>query len=287
MISVVTINYNNAALTLQCVQKTYALLKGKVEFEIIIVDNASTDDSYAWLKENSTLDNIKIVRTDRNGGFGYGNNVGVAEATFPIIWLLNSDAWCTRIDDLQAVLEKLTAQGTGLISTVMADADGTIHPNGGAEVSFKYFLLSSFRIGAIIRKNKWLKKLVVRLIPGTNYSKSYQHDLHQFRPAHVVSGASMLVTKDVYLAVGGFDCKFFLYDEDTDLCYRLTQAGFNNYTTNLLEVRTINHSSTRKLPSKFLRGIKQDSRKYFIRKHFNGLEKYILLFTTSFTKKLR
>jgi N-acetylglucosaminyl-diphospho-decaprenol L-rhamnosyltransferase len=288
MLSIITINYNNASLTVSCVDKTVALVEqSNVPFEVIVVDNRSTDDSFQELGKRVTHPNVRVVQSGRNGGFGFGNNIGVEYANYPYLWLLNSDAWCTRILDLPVLLEKLGAEKTGLISTVMADADGTIHPNGGAEVSFKYFLLSSFRVGALIRKNKWLKQLVVKFIPGTTYSKSYQHDQHQFRPAQVVSGASMLVSKKVYMAVGGFDCNFFLYDEDTDLCYRIAKQGYTNYTTNLLEVQTVNHSSTGKLPSKFLRGIKQNSRMYFIGKHFGGVEKYILLLTTSLTKSLR
>ena len=91
-VSVIIINYNTFVLTSDCIRSVIRCTIG-VEYEIIVVDNASTEcDANDFLKE---FPNIKLVKNKINGGFAYGNNLGIAQATGDHILLLSSDTVLT------------------------------------------------------------------------------------------------------------------------------------------------------------------------------------------------
>jgi GT2 family glycosyltransferase len=289
VVSIISVNYNNSGLSAECLSRTIKILTdNKIVFEVILVDNHSIDGSFEYLtaffKEQG---NVVVLKAEKNGGFGYGNNIGARYAKYDMLWFLNSDAWCTIAQGLNQMRNLILNQYTGLVSNIMKDSDGTVHPNGGAEVTFKYFFLSSLRLGLLFRKNKFIRLLATSLFRQSSYIKASQHN-NIDRPVQkqIVSGASVFIEKKKYEKLGGFDEVFFLYDEDTDLCYRATLVGLKNYVTNFCEVATINHSTTSKLSPAMLKKIKLDSRLYFYRKHFTGLRKNCLSLLAKVTWRL-
>ena len=112
-VSIIIINYNSFRLTSDCIRSVIQFTK-ETSYEIILVDNASAEcDPALFLNE---FPGIRLIRSDKNGGFAYGNNLGVAAATGEIILLLNSDTVLTE-DSISQSARYLTAHpGAGVVS---------------------------------------------------------------------------------------------------------------------------------------------------------------------------
>lgn len=202
MIDVVVVAYNSRAHLRGCVEP----LAGRDGIEVIVVDNASPDDSLASL---DGLD-VRTVRLARNGGFGHGCNAGAAAGTAPFVLFLNPDA---RIDEhsvreLAASLEADPA--------AVACAPRILDERGALERSQRRFPRARTTLAQAL--------FLHRLVPSWD-------DVVWARAAYAeparpdwASGACLLVRRTAFDAVGGFDEGFFHYYEDVDLCRRLAGA---------------------------------------------------------------
>jgi GT2 family glycosyltransferase len=292
-LSIISVNYNNGRLLSECIARTMEKLSN-ISYGIILVDNCSTDDSYEFLCQ-SFLHNkfVRVVKSDSNGGFGYGCNFGAKLATSPILWFLNSDAWILNPDGLTDVFVLLKNHDTGLVGSSVYLNDGSQSPQGGGDVSFFYLFLSSFRFGQLIRQlpvpiRTLITSRLIHLptIVG-RYFKSFQHAEAQsayLTPS--VGGASFLIKKSIYDALQGFDEGFFLYDEDGDLAVRATKAGYKNYVCPSLAIQTFVSATTSKLNKNHLKQIKLKSRLRLVNKHFSGFKRILLIVVTNLTWKL-
>jgi N-acetylglucosaminyl-diphospho-decaprenol L-rhamnosyltransferase len=206
MIDAVVVAYRSAATLRGCVEPLAAMPGVRVT----VVDNASPDDSVATIEDLV----VDIVRAPRNGGFAYGCNLGVARGGAPYVLFLNPDA---RID--AASLETMAAvlradEGVGLVGPRILDDDG----------SLAYSLRRFPRLRSTFAKALFLH----RVWPLASWTDELVRDPAAYERAATaewVSGACMLVRRDAYEAIGGFDEGMFLYCEDTDLCLRLWQSG--------------------------------------------------------------
>jgi hypothetical protein len=205
-VDVVVVSYRSAETLRGCV----AALVEMPGVNVVVVDNASPDDSAATVEDLP----IDLVRAPRNGGFAYGCNLGAARGRAPYLLFLNPDA---RIDAaaLQTMLAVLRQDmGTGLVGPRILDDDG----------SLSYSLRRLPRLRSTYAQAVFLH----RLWPRASWSDEMIRDETAYeRPATVewLSGACMFVRRSAFEAVGGWDERFFLYCEDTDLCVRLQQAG--------------------------------------------------------------
>jgi len=202
----VIVAYRSAATLRGCVEP----LAAHPDVRVTVVDNASPDDTAASI---AGLD-VDLVRSPRNGGFSYGCNLGAARGEAPFLLFLNPDA---RIDAgaLAALRAALDADpGAGLAGPRILDDDG------GLAWSLRRFprQRSTFAQALFLH----------RIWPRANWTDELVRDPGCYeRPgtAEWVSGACMLVRRHAFEAIGGFDERFFLYCEDTDLCRRLWDAG--------------------------------------------------------------
>ena len=194
-IAVVVLNWNGWRDTLACIASLETL--NAESFSIILVDNGSTDGSVEHFQRE--LPGIALLQTGANLGFGGGCNVGIRHALAlgaEYIWLVNSDA-TVDADALTALVQLADSNPKlGAVGSVLFDADA---PNrvqlwGGGRV------------------NLWLGRSNHRLAPGR---------------LDFVSGASLLLRRAALEQVGLLDsAQFFMYWEDTDLGFRLRQAGW-------------------------------------------------------------
>lgn len=285
--SIITVNYNNAPLLISVLERTLETLKSH-SFEVIVVDNGSTDGSLNTLTSYYAGHPIvTVVDSGKNGGFGYGCNAGAKKAKAPVLWFLNSDAWVSSAAGLKQTIALTREHDTGMVGTSVLLDDATASPQGGSNMSFGYFLMSSFRPGAAFRRlpeplRNALQKLL-RHLPGSfgRYAKSYEH--HTVTKAFKspgVGGASFLIRTSVYQQLDGFDESFFLYDEDGDLCLRCIELKLVNWVDPQVITLTFPSATTSKLPSLKLKKIKRDSRLRLINKHFTGYQRYTLRTTT-------
>jgi N-acetylglucosaminyl-diphospho-decaprenol L-rhamnosyltransferase len=249
LIDVVVVAYRSAATLRGCVEPLVAI----DGVHVTVVDNASPDDSVATIEDLG----VEIVRAPRNGGFAYGCNLGVERGSAPYLLFLNPDA---RID--AGSLEALAAVLHGdpkaaLVAPRILDDDG----------SLAYSLRRFPRLRSTYAKALFLH----RLFPRASWTDELVRNPAPYeRPgtAEWVSGACMLVRRDAYEAIGGFDEGMFLYCEDTDLCLRLWQAG---YSVRFEPAALVRHVGGASSGAGETQAIAARSRVYYARKHSGRL----------------
>jgi GT2 family glycosyltransferase len=291
--SIVTVNYNNAALLIEVLDRTLGALADH-DFETIAVDNGSTDGSMELLQGHYIGNpKVRIISSGRNGGFGFGCNAGARVAKTGILWFLNSDAWLASADGMDEVLALVHKPQSGLVGTSVLLDTAESTPQGGSEMTFAYYMISSFRLGAFFRKlSPSVKQALLpalKFLPGPfgKYVEGYKSGYSDSVFERIgVGGASFLIRRALYDQIGGFDEEFFLYDEDGDLCLRCIQSGHVNYVVPRAKVLTYPSATTSKMRSTVLKIIKRKSRIRLISKHFHGWRRGMLHVTTLLTWRL-
>jgi len=194
-ISGIVVNYKTKELTLAAVD---SLLREALVSEVVVVDNASGDGSVEFLRSSWPSHKVRIVVSGANTGFGSGVNLAAVETTGSLLLVLNSDAIlepgslvplvsALRSDDRVAIAAPMVVNGEG---EAQVDAQGDFP-------SVRTMLLRTNR------------RPPDRLHPDW------------------VSGVAMLVRREAFEAVGGFDPAFHMYLEDVDICRRLRGRGWD------------------------------------------------------------
>ncbi|MCS7092367.1 MAG: glycosyltransferase family 2 protein, partial [Patescibacteria group bacterium] len=214
----IIVNFNTSKLTCECIDSIIKHTEG-INYEIIVVDNNSHDDSLKRFKRYKKKKeiNFKLIANSKNYGFGYANNQGI-EACDPssgYVLFLNSDTklFSNVVKKMFVILEK--RKDIGVISCQLLNKDGSIQQNGG------YFptLIRVFS-WMIIQDLPYVDKIIKPFHPKTNNFYNVERDLDW------VTGAFFMVRKSVIDQCGMFDTDYFMYAEDTDYCYRIRKAGW-------------------------------------------------------------
>jgi len=210
VVSVILVNYKGADDTLTAIDALASLPEYSEKLEIVVVDNASGDDSLGRLQ--SSAHQITLVESATNTGFAGGCNLGVARSQGDIVAFLNNDA---RPDSLwvSAALEALDNDSkVGAIASQVLDWDGTIIDYQGAGLTW-YGMGYRPHTGDKVKPGKSPKP----------------------HPVLFGTGAAMFVRRSVFDELGGFDESFFMFFEDVDFGWRLNLLGY----TYLYEPRSI------------------------------------------------
>lgn len=265
-LSIIYVNYNTADQVMASVESVRRHTKG-IDYEIIVADNNSQNDRN--LQSLIDDENINVVKLDDNYGFGKANNSGEKACTGEYIFLFNPDTIC-HDNSIKLLLDKLRADET----------IGIIGPN---IVNAKLNPAHSFRRagdGIMTELNFALFGLPYKLVYGSNFE--YNHTNKQIDVAYLC-GAAMMMKRDTFEKVGGFDESFFMYYEDQDLCNRIRKTGLRivnepEATIQHLEGTSISVNSKRE------NFIMQSRKKYYLKTmpewHFkvaNVLTKSLLL----------
>lgn len=265
-INCVILNYNDADTT----KKLVGRIRGYESLnQIVVVDNASTDDSAARLKELED-DKVVVLVSDSNRGYGAGNNMGV-EYSFQIggathVIIANPDTSFTEncIEGMSRVFYH--APDVGVVAATMEDAVYGSQRNGWPLRNFTRELLS---MGPVSRR------LFRRLL---EYPESYFQDKNAVY-VDAVHGSMLMVDGAVFTDCGGYDENVFLYQEESVLGWKMKQAGYR--TVLLLNCRYLHeHSvSIRKTYQSQLarQQLRHDSTMYYFRQylHINRLQEEI------------
>lgn len=201
---VVTINYKGASDTVACITSLHA---SSVPVSIVVVDN--TPDDPDLIDALKSYPEVKLIRAPENLGFGRGNNLGIEWALrnsdCENILLFNNDATVEQdaIEKLERVMDEIPTVGIATGRIVLADRPDILW-YGGGNIDWR-------RGGG--------------RIPGFNGSSDSKLALRS-REVEFVSGCAMLVRRDVFEQIGGFDPVFFMYEEDVDLSIRTREAGY-------------------------------------------------------------
>lgn len=208
-VSVVIVNYNTADIIENCINSV--LTQKNINFEIIVVDNNSQDNSIEKLEKMGNK--IKLIKNTNNLGFGKANNQGFELSTGKYIFLLNPDAVLNQADDLKKLIDYMeNNKNYGVIGPcVMKD-----HQITQPQMSYP--------------GQKYLTKTFEKLVGGIAW----------------IIGACMLIRCEVYKTINGFDEDYFLYGEEADFCLRVRRAGWLIGTVPEIVIHHMGGASERK-----------------------------------------
>ena len=208
MVSILIVNYNTSRLLIQCVDSIERHVKG-VDYEIIVADNASSEEELVLLRDDKRF---TLLELDNNVGFGKANNAAAQLAKGNYLLLLNPDT--VLMNDAVALLSQYmdSHNKTGICGGNLYDAD--FQPTHSFHRIYPSFLSEmDFAMGQIYRKIR--------------YHRNSQFN-HSTRPIKVamITGADLMIRKNIWNDLQGFDKSFFMYGEDADLCKRCKQLGY-------------------------------------------------------------
>jgi len=210
-LSIIIVNWNSARYATQCVASIQSQTNG-LEYEIIIVDNASTDDSCRVLEH---LPGVKLIRSPQNLGFARANNLGFKSATGRNLLFLNPDTELRgpAINLMYTCLE--SSPGVRVLGCKLLNTDLTTQTS--CVQSYPTILnqaLDGEGLRKVFPKSKlWGMRPLFEATDGGGVE------------AEMVSGACLMIPRQVFEKVGRFDPDYFIYAEDMDLCYRVRKAG--------------------------------------------------------------
>lgn len=209
-VSAVVVNYNAREHLLRCL----ASLRGEGIDDVVVADNASVDGSEAAVRSADPA--VTYVQTGANLGYGGGCNRGAArtDAATPYLLCLNPDAHLEP-GALAALVGVLDARPeVGIVGPQILDPAGTVYP------SVRTFPNLADSIGHAFLGLVWSGN------PFTRRYRMLDHDHGGAGDVEWVSGSCFLVRRACWDAIGGFDEGYFMYAEDSDLCWRAREAGW-------------------------------------------------------------
>ncbi len=208
-VSIIIPVYNKVEFTMQCLHMLYKNTPAELNFEVIVVDNASTDGTKQYLEfAKKVFDNLSVITNHENIGFAKANNLGVKNAKGEYVIFLNNDTeplpgW------MQALCEVVEND-----SEVAAVGSKLLFPDGSLQ-----------HAGVIIIEDKQLPDpLVARHIYWK--APSDIHEANQLKTYQALTAACLLVKKSEFDSVSGFDEEYWNGYEDVDLCFKLGEAGY-------------------------------------------------------------
>jgi GT2 family glycosyltransferase len=203
LISVVIPTYNNLSLLLECLDSVHKLDYPRDQLEVIVVDNASSDRTPETV--TNRYPNVRVIQLDTNTGFAPACDRGAQEAAGDYVAFLNNDAVVSP-DWLTALLDALHAGEDGTVC-----AASRILSRDGEDTEYSGASSNLFGAGRPESVSGW-PDLPAPPTTGT--------------PILFASGGAMLIRRDTFLEVGGFDPSYFAYFEDVDLGWRLWVLGY-------------------------------------------------------------
>jgi N-acetylglucosaminyl-diphospho-decaprenol L-rhamnosyltransferase len=250
-ISIILVTYNGWSHTRTCLENllSQTLPSG---FEIIVVDNGSSDNTPARLRAD--FPSVKVIESGGNVGFGAGCNIGLREARGEFCLLLNNDAVMLP-EQIESMLEAYARLGLhGIYTARIVDNEGVEEASCFRDIKPAALLVDIFMLmSAATRRHTYT------LAESNNEAMDIA----------ACSGALCLFPRDLFVKTGGFDESFFMYFEDMDLCRRARALGYGVYANSLITVRHACGGSTHDNIQRAK--VIDNSQRIFYRKHYGSL----------------
>jgi len=247
-LSIIIVNYNVRQLLLNCIQSIIDT-SANVNYEIIVVDNASNDGSIEAVK--GAFPQLQVIANKENVGFASANNQGFELAVGDFILMLNPDT-IVKDDTIVKCLEYCKRNPLTIVGSRLFNADGTVQSLG-----YSFPTVSNITLSWLFRWNR---------LPTIRQS---------FVETDWVLGAFMLFHKDAFKELVGFDEGFFMYGEEKDFCYRAKKKGYKVIVYGDGNIVHLGCASTKLIEARayvwFLR-----SQKYFFEKHYSNFKARLL-----------
>ncbi len=260
-ISIVIVNYNVKDFLFQCLRSIEKSIT-KRNYEIIVVDNNSTDNSIDFLELK--FQNVTFIRLENNIGFGKANNIGFEKAIGKYLLVLNPDTILSE-DTLEKMFVFMEQNpDIGISGCKVLNQDGTFQlacrrgfPSPWASFT-KLFGLQKF-------------------FPNSSYFAQYNQTFKSIDESYeidAVIGAFMFCQTDLIKRNGGFDPEYFMYGEDIDLCFKIKEAGFKVYYFHETTIIHFKGESTKRSNINELKHF-YDAMDIYAKKHYSN---FILFF---------
>lgn len=254
-VSIIYVNWNSEAEILRSVQSVRTHVHG-VSYEILAVDNNSAQGVALLASEPG----IRLIKNTKNSGFGAGCNKGAQHSSGDFLFFLNPD---TRLEnDVPTILSAFLRHSAtyGIAGPLVLDAHGQIQ-YGGARM----FLSLS---------NEFLEHsaLTFRFPQGRFTGKPYYSfwDHQSTRQVEAILGAALMIKRDVFFELHGFDEQFFLYCEEIDLCHRAFKRGYSTHYVHNAQITHYEKQSSNQYFENFHSLILQhlQSTQIYMKKHY-------------------
>ncbi|WP_434687187.1 glycosyltransferase family 2 protein [Pseudanabaena minima] len=252
-VSIILVNFNGEDVLVDCLSSLEKFIP-KHNAEIIVVDNNSQDNSINIIE--SKFPDIRLIKLTQNLGFGAGNNAGAREAKGDFLFLLNTDTIVTS-NFLPHLLELMYSNlDVGIIGPKL------VFPDGKFQISFSPAICFAGEIKA---------KKMHKSSYDENKLDLIEKEFQSIKVVDIVVGAAFFIRKDLFDLLGGFDERFFMYFEESDLCKRVRDKGYKVlYTPHISIIHLRGHSvkkSSNKMSLEYRR-----SQIYYYHKHCQSWE---------------
>lgn len=261
-ISIIIVNYNVRYFLDQCLFSVYRAAQ-KIPIEVIVVDNRSIDGSVAMIQKK--YPHVHLIANKTNVGFAKANNQAIRVAQGEYILLLNPDT-VLQEDTLEVCLRFMESNPqAGAVGVPAYNGNGKYLPESKRGLPTPWVAFTKvFGLAKLFPKSKLFNGYYLGHLP-----------CDQTYPVPVLVGSFMFIRREVLQKIGGLDEDYFMYGEDIDLSYRITQLGYKNYY--LAETKIIHYKgeSTRKNSLNYVWSFYR-AMAIFVRKHFLRRYGYVI-----------
>lgn len=251
-VSIVIVSWNTRDILRDCLQSVYEQA-GDVNFEVIVIDNASIDGSVEMVRYE--FPEVTVIENSENRGFAAANNRGIAVAKGRYVLLLNSDTIVLE-NAIAGTVSFADAHPTAaVVGCRVLNPDKTLQPTCFMFPSLLNMFLSSSYLYKLFPRNRFFGREAMTW-----------WDRQNIREVDVVKGCFMLIRKEAIREVGVMDEQYFMYCEETDWCYRFKRTGWNTLYNPGTEIIHLGGASTGQIAGEMLLQLRA-SRLIFLRKH--------------------
>ena len=209
-LSIIIVNYNGKRFLADCLDSIARHIP--CPHEVIMVDNASIDESCAFIREHYPA--VRLIESPINTGFTGGNNLGARSAKGPLLLLLNNDT--KLLSDIVPAMNEFEDATLGVLGCRLFYGDGRQQLSFGYDHTPLRLILSWLGLGAL------------KIAPTIFQRNQIEHLAYEYPHPCVawVSGAFLLTRKTLWNRLEGLDESYFMYVEDVDYCKRIRDMGY-------------------------------------------------------------
>ncbi len=252
-LSVIILNYNVRYFLEQCVLSVQKALQD-IDGEIIVIDNNSSDDSCAMMKK--LFPSVTLIENKENLGFPKGNNIGVAQAKGEYLCILNPDTVVAEDTFTKILAFAKTKTNLGIVGCKLIDGTGAFLPESKRGVPTPWVAFTKiFGLYKIFPNNSLFNRYYAQHLTPNQTGK-----------VDILVGAFMVLKRELYNEIGGFDENCFMYSDDIDLSYMALQRAKENYYFHETTVIHYKGESTVR-DGTYMRRF-QEAMNFFYKKHF-------------------
>lgn len=253
-VSIIIVNYNTKKITNNCIDSIITQTKD-IEYEIILVDNASTDGSKEYFEKRN---DIKYIYSNENLGFGRANNLGAKQAKGEFLLLLNSDTLLVNnsIYEFLIFFQSNENLEIGALGTMLLNQDFTYGSSYGDFVNP-------------------FQDIVYEIIPPNKKEFFFEQNELDYFKVDWISGACIFIKRNLFSSLDGFNENFFMYCEEVDLQKRITKKELNNFIIKNPKIihfgEMSSQSKTNKIPNILKYIWTSESKIFYVKNNYNKL----------------